>query len=155
MKQFRRIPPSRISRGVKTTARFFRSTVSASEASVSAPLGPALGQLQIPLSEFCNSFNEETTIYNESTDLRIRLKKIESKYDYLILFPSLGFFFKQIYLEYGFDLELFIYNYYIVELSDLWSLVTIFSSVIFVSHNVMSKILFGFLRSSIIRQILR
>lgn len=154
MKIFRRV--SSIGRLLTfSTERFFRATVESSEATVAAPLGPLLGQLQVPLIEFCNSFNEQSSqTYVESVDLRVQLTKRDTKYAYNIFFPPISFFCKQFYWGYGLDLESSIYDYYLICLEDLWFIVVSFSKLMNFSHGNTSKFIFGYLYSSIVSEIL-
>lgn len=153
MRSFKRIPGA--NRLPVSSVRFFRATVESSEATVAAPLGPLLGQLQVPLIEFCNSFNEVSgQVYVESIDLRVQLTKRDTKYVYNILFPCVSFFFKQFYWGYNFDLELNVYDYYLICLEDLWYIISVFSNFGLLSPTYTSKFIFGYLHSSIVSKVL-
>lgn len=136
-------------------SKLMRVNVESGEASSSAPLGPLLGQFQIPLLEFCNSFNDKSSeSYFEHVDVGIRLHKFDSNFVYYIKYPSFSFFVRNFYLGYGFDLEELIFEYYVIKCSDLWFLIHIFSSIWGCSVFKASRLAFGFLKSSIIRIIL-
>lgn len=151
IKIFRRIS----SRGIKVVyPKFFRATVEAGEASASAPLGPLLGQLQVPLLEFCTSFNDYSAAeYYEFIDLRLQLTKKDLKYMYRIKYPAIGFVLHQFYFEYGLELEDLIYTHYGVVHADLWYLIHVYSAVWNMSLIQTSWIIFGSCYTSIIRTI--
>jgi len=157
MKIFRRTSSSvwNLGSSSSNTTKFFRATIESSAASTAAPLGPSLGQLQIPLVEFCDSFNEVSVAhYNDSVDLSVQLEKYESKYIYNIQFPTVNFLLKQLYLFYDFDLENYVYDYYSVLLEDLWFIIRIFSSVNSFEKFKSAQLVFGYLYSSIVRKII-
>lgn len=132
--------------------KFMRVTVEAGEASSGAPLGPLLGQVQVPLLEFCNSFNDKTCeVYDDPVDLGIRLSKAGSSYSYQILYPNINFFFYQFYQKYALDLEEYIYDFYAMLVVDLWFLILMMSSVRISSFWKIAKILFGYIKSSSIQ----
>lgn len=135
-------------------SKFFRAVVEVGGASASAPLGPLLGQLQVPLLEFCTSFNDCSILfYNESVDLRVQLTKVETKYRYLIKYPRVSFFLCQFYLDYNLNLDDFIYTYYGVYKYDLWYLIQVCSAIWSVSVIQSARMIFGYFHTSIIRLI--
>lgn len=152
MKVFRRKLVSGVLGSYAKDYKFMRVTVEAGEASSGAPLGPLLGQVQVPLLEFCNSFNDKTCeVYNDPVDLGIRLFKTGSNYSYQILYPTVNFFFYQFYQKYELDLEEYIYDFYVMSVVDLWFLILVMSSVRISSFGKIAKILFGYLKSSSIQ----
>lgn len=134
--------------------KFFRVNVEVNDATAAAPLGPLLGQVQVPLLEFCNSFNTlSVDNYNESFDLRVCLTKIESKYNYVIKYPSVAFFIYQFYLMYGLEFEEMIYLYYEVAVVDFWYLLQLYAVILDLSMIQIANIFFGYFYTSIIRRI--
>src|SRR5690606_33478430 len=117
-----------VSGGHSKDYKFMRAAVEAGEASSGAPLGPLLGQVQVPLLEFCNSFNNKTCdVYADPVDLGLRLSKEGSIYSYQILYPTVSFFFYQFYQKYELDLEEYIYDFYMISIVDLWFLILVIS----------------------------
>jgi hypothetical protein len=134
--------------------KFFRAIVEVNDASSAAPLGPLLGQLQVPLLEFCNSFNEYSLEhYNESFDSRVQLTKVDLKYNYLVKFPLVSFAIYQFYLDYGLEFDDFIYSSYEVKYIDFWYIIQLCCSLNNVSSVQMTETLFGYFYTSIIRRI--
>jgi hypothetical protein len=136
------------------SSKFLRASVETGEATASAPLGPLLGQLQIPLLEFCNAFNDYSVAnYSESFDLPVRLRKVDSKYNYVMECPFVSFFIHQFYLEYGLDLEEHIYSYYIVGVLDIWYVLQLYRSVRNLPISRAVQMLFGYFHTSIVKQV--
>jgi hypothetical protein len=134
--------------------KFLRASVEAGAATASAPLGPLLGQLQIPLLEFCNTFNEYSVeCYTESFDLSIRLTKVDSRYVYSIGYSFVSFFIHQLYLDYGLEIEDFIYSYYIVQTWDIWYLSQLHTSVRNIPISCTIRMIFGYFHSSTIKRV--
>lgn len=133
--------------------KFLRASVEAGAATASAPLGPLLGQLQIPLLEFCNTFNDYSTeCYMESFDLAIRLNKVDSRYTYLIGYPFVSFFMYQLYFDYGLEIEDFVYSYYTAQVLDIWYLSQLHYSVRNVPINCIIPMIFGYFYNSAIKE---
>jgi ribosomal protein L11 len=136
------------------SSKFLRASVETGEATASAPLGPLLGQLQIPLLEFCNAFNDYSMAnYNELFDLTVRLRKRDSKYTYVVECPFVSFFIHQFYLEYGLDLEEQIYSHYIVGILDIWYVLQLQCSVRNLPVSWAVQMLFGYFHTSIVKQV--
>jgi hypothetical protein len=61
------------------------------------PLGPALGQYGIPIGPFCDSFNDQISLFRSSFPLMVYLSlKGDGSYDYYIYMSATTFFFKTI-----------------------------------------------------------
>lgn len=70
--------------------------IPAQQASAKAPLGPTLGQFNIPIAEFCNRYNELTQFYENGIILKCIIT-LYSNYDYNIdiLYPDITFLIKK------------------------------------------------------------
>jgi len=73
-----------------------RLKILASQASSKEPVGPALGQLGIPIMDFCNKFNTLTQRFFSDVQLNVIIYSYGSqKYDFIIKFPDFSFFIKR------------------------------------------------------------
>jgi hypothetical protein len=80
-----------------------RLKILAFQASSKEPVGPALGQLGIPIMDFCTKFNGSTQKYINDTPLNVIIYSYGSqKYDFLIKFPDFSFFIKKCLIPFGF-----------------------------------------------------
>lgn len=133
--------------------RLMRSSIFSNEASTAAPLGPLLGQFQVPMSEFCDAFNKITVDrFPESFELPVRLYKSESRYEAFINIPRLTFMLHQVLFEYGFDLNEWVFTTYLVNAEDLWFIIGVLGSVYYEGYKPSYEIsleVFGYLHSSI------
>jgi hypothetical protein len=78
-----------------------RLKILASQASSKEPVGPALGQLGIPIMDFCTKFNGLTQKYFNDTPLNVVVYSYGSqKYDFIIKFPDFSFFIKRCFIGY-------------------------------------------------------
>lgn len=69
-------------------------TVVSNEASSAAPLGPMLGQYQLPIAEFISAFNESCDLFSEETELpTFVLKSASPAFLFYIRRPSIKFIF--------------------------------------------------------------
>lgn len=151
VKIFRR---QRLSGIRRVQSKFFRVDVEVNDATAAAPLGPLLGQVQVPLVEFCNSFNAlSSDNYAEFLDLRICLTKVESKYNYIIKYPSVSFFLYQFYLTYGLEFEETIYLHYEIAVIDFWYLLQLYAVILDVSIIQVAYLVFGYFYTSIVQRI--
>lgn len=124
--------------------------IDAGEASTAAPLGPLLGQFQIPLSEFCDSFNADSDLYFPDYELRVRVRKDPLDFYYEIFTPRWAFFLDSCFAQYGFDLDELNYPYRALSVEDAWFLVKLYSEINDFSYFKSARIFFGFLSSYII-----
>jgi len=73
-----------------------RLKILASQASSKEPVGPSLGQLGIPIMEFCNKYNNLTQRFFPDVLLNVVVYSYGSqKYDFIIKFPDFNFFIKR------------------------------------------------------------
>lgn len=70
--------------------------IPAQQATAKAPLGPSLGQYGIPIADFCNKFNLQTSIYEEGVVLKCFVTLFTNMdYEFKIMSPDLSFIIKQ------------------------------------------------------------
>lgn len=73
-----------------------RLKIIASQASSKEPVGPALGQLGIPIMDFCTKFNGLTQRFFNDTPLNVVIYSYgNQKYDFIIKFPDFNYFVKR------------------------------------------------------------
>jgi hypothetical protein len=73
-----------------------RLRILASQATSKEPVGPALGQLGIPIMDFCNKFNTATARYTSDSALNVVVYSYgNQKYDFIIKLPNFLFFIKR------------------------------------------------------------
>lgn len=78
-----------------------RLKINAGQATSKEPVGPALGQLGIPIMDFCNKFNSATTKYISDTVLNVVIYSYgNQKYDFIIKFPDFSFFVRKCFLSF-------------------------------------------------------
>lgn len=80
-----------------------RLKINATQASSKEPVGPALGQLGVPIMDFCTKFNSSTQKYLNDTPLNVVIYSYgNQKYDFLIKYPDFSFFVKKCLIAVGF-----------------------------------------------------
>jgi len=73
-----------------------RLKILASQASSKEPVGPSLGQLGIPIMEFCTKYNALTQRFFSDVLLNVVIYSYGSqKYDFIIKFPDFNFFIRR------------------------------------------------------------
>ena len=73
-----------------------RLKILAAQATSKEPVGPALGQLGIPIMDFCNKFNNLTSRYLNDAYLNVVVYSYgNQKYDFIVKFPDFSFFIKK------------------------------------------------------------
>lgn len=73
-----------------------RLKILAAQATSKEPVGPALGQLGVPIMDFCNKFNSLTSRYLSDAYLNIVVYSYgNQKYDFIVKFPDFSFFIKK------------------------------------------------------------
>lgn len=80
-----------------------RLKINAAQASSKEPVGPALGQLGIPIMDFCTKFNNSTLKYIADTPLNVIIYSYgNQKYDFIIKYPDFNFFIKKCFFSYNY-----------------------------------------------------
>jgi hypothetical protein len=110
-------------------------------------LAPILGQYQIPMVDFSESYSQLSLAYSSGIETTIKLAKTDAYFNFDINSPRLTFFINQFYLDYGFNFEDFVYQIRFLSLEDLWFLVNYYSNKEFMSLYQSARIVFGFLYS--------
>lgn len=73
-----------------------RLTILAGQATSKEPVGPTLGQLGIPLMDFCNKFNNLTQKYISEAALKVLVFYYgNQKYDFIVKYPARLFFIQR------------------------------------------------------------
>ena len=73
-----------------------RLKINAGQATSKEPVGPALGQLGIPIMDFCNKFNNATIKYINEAPLNVVVYSYgNQKYDFIIKYPDFLFFVRR------------------------------------------------------------
>lgn len=80
---------------VKTLEVLVKLNINSMEASSKEPIGPTLGQYGLPINDFCNLFNNSSTIYEEQVPLRAHIYIYTDKtFELTINIPTLYYFLK-------------------------------------------------------------
>lgn len=81
-----------------------RLKINATQASSKEPVGPALGQLGVPIMDFCTKFNGSTQKYFNDTPLNVVVYSYgNQKYDFIIKYPDFSFFVRKCISLIGFS----------------------------------------------------
>ena len=69
--------------------------VPAQTAKMGPPVGPALGQVKIKIKDFCNEFNQATSIYDVDFPLKVIVYVYDDEsFHFLVQLPSISFLLK-------------------------------------------------------------
>ena len=90
----------------KTLEVFVQLNIGSQSASNKEPIGPTLGQYGVPIVDFCNLFNQNSSIYEEQVPLRAHILIYTDKtFELDIKIPTVSYFLKtSLFLE---EMDLF------------------------------------------------
>ncbi|YP_007890040.1 ribosomal protein L11 (mitochondrion) [Naegleria fowleri] len=79
-----------------------RLKIFATQATSKEPVGPALGQVGIPIMDFCNKFNNLTVRFFNDVLLNVLVYSYGNQnYDFVIKFPDLFYSLKRCFIKYN------------------------------------------------------
>jgi len=110
-------------------------------------INPFLGQYQISINEFFDSYNKFVVSYNENLELIIKIKKVDNWFEFKVFSPKITFFVNSRLIHYGFNLNEIVYSVKFFPVEDLYFLVNYFSNKYFFSIFKSSKVVFGYFKS--------
>lgn len=80
---------------VKILEVYVKLNINSMEASSKEPIGPTLGQYGVPINDFCNVFNTNSSIYEEQVPLRAHVLIYTDKtFELDIKIPTISYFLK-------------------------------------------------------------